>query len=127
MSNVDVVLVNSTQSTDQNISRASAPAAVSQSKSRRDLVSLSTGDELNSNYQSQHHNYQNLAIKTSPQHLITSQNYAQYGKGQQQCDDVSGKSPVYTNTPKGSKHFLFGFIFGIKLINSQFQAKQPPC
>lgn len=101
MSNVDVVLVNSTQPIDQNISRASAPAAVTQAKSRRDLVSLSTGDELNSNYQSQH-NYQNLAIKTSPQHLHMSQNYAQYGKGQPQPhDDIPGKSPLYTNTPKG--------------------------
>lgn len=111
MSNVDVVLVNSTQLTDQNVSRASAPAAVTQSKPRRDLVSLSTGDELNSNYQSQHHNYQNLAIKTSPQHPITSQNYAQYGKGQlQQCDDPSGKSAAYTATPKGKAAALLGTI-----------------
>lgn len=107
MSNVDVVLINSTQSTDQNISRSSAPPAATQSKSRRDLVSLSTGDELNSNYQSQHHNYQNLAMKTSPQHSITSQNFAQYTKGQPQCDDLSGKSPVYANTPKGLQYFLF--------------------
>lgn len=99
-----MVLVNTTQSTDPNKSRASAPAAVNQSKSRRDLVSLSTGDELNSNYQ--HHNYQNMAMKTSPQHLVSSQNYAQFGKGHPHSDDVSGKISAYMNTPKGWKRFF---------------------
>lgn len=108
MSNIDVVLVNSTQSPDQNMSRASAPAAVGQSKSRRDAVPLNTGDELNSNYQSQHHNYQNVAMKTSPQQLMTSQNYAHYGKGH--GDDLPGKMPVYTNTPKGLNSTIFSFL-----------------
>lgn len=113
MSNVDVVLVNATQPIDQNMSRASAPA-VTQSKSRRDLVSLSTGDELNSNYQSQH-NYQNLAIKTSPQHLLMSQNYAQYGKGQPQPDDIPGKSPLYSNTPKGMELFCIKTLLSLMI------------
>ncbi|XP_037024477.1 unconventional myosin-IXa-like isoform X2 [Bradysia coprophila] len=108
MSNVDVVLVNTAQSSDQNKSRASAPATATPSKSRRDLVSLSTGDELNSNYQ--HHNYQNLAMKTSPQHSASSQNYAQFGKGHPPSDDVSGKIPAYTNTPKGKAAALLGTI-----------------
>lgn len=110
------------------MSRASAPAAVTQPKSRRDLVSLSTGDELNSNYQSPHHNYQNLAIKTSPQHLITSQNYAQYGKAPPQTDDTSGKGPVYANTPKGLNFSILSISIHFRLTtNLDFQVKQLLC